>query len=270
MNDEIKIDGNNYEWDFIANSPEELANIGKKLLKASKRKFIEEQWQMSRFLEVMSSSSIFKFPLRVRHTGVKRVPDFQVESGEQRIAIELARISTQDLERGRFLQSRVKRTMDVTTLLREKSKPRIEDEIIATAFPTPTFVFGLSSVEQQKIWVEQVTTQLNEKTATRQGEKFEHGDEDWLVLWDRIGTDESEIKSRMQAVKGLLASRWKPDWYSHVFIQQIESPHFLAAFSENEFISIPKDFKMPTHNYPPGFIFEIQPGFDFEVHLQAE
>src|ERR1035441_1619878 len=255
MNGKSEIDGNNCESDFIANSPADLANIGKNLLKASKRKFLEEQWQMSRFLEAMSSSSIFKFPVRVRHTGVRGVPDFQVESGERRIAIELARISTQDLECGRFLQSRVKRTMDATTLLREKSKPRTEDEIIATAFATPTFVFGLSSGEQQKKWVEKVTTQLNEKTTVRQGKQFEHGHEDWLVLWDRIGTDESEIESRMEAVKDLLASRWKPDWYSRVFIQQIEFPHFLAAFSKNEFISIPKDFKMPTHNYPPGFAF---------------
>jgi hypothetical protein len=150
--------------------------------------------------------------------------------------------------------------MDTTSLLREESKPRTEDEIIATAFATPTFVFGLSSVEQQRKWVEKVTTQLNEKTAVLQGKQFEHGHEDWLVLWDRIGTDESEIESRIEAVKGLLASRWKSDWYSRVFIQQIEfTPQFLGIFSDNGFISIPKDFKMPTHNYSPDFVFEGSP-----------
>ena len=261
MNEEIKINGNDPEsnrmnWDFTAYSPDELAKIDNKLLNASRQTFLAQQWQMSRFLEVMSSSSIFQFPVRVRHTGTKGVPDFQVESGGRRVAIELAMISTQDLECGRALQrGRVKRAMDTTNLLRKKTKPRTEDEIFADAFAHPTRIFGLSAEERQKIWVEEATTQLNEKTAVLKRKQFEHGHEDWLVLWDRIGTRESEIKSRIAIITGLLASRWKPGWYSRVFVQQIGPYPFLAIFAETEFISIPKNFKRPTHNCPPGFVF---------------
>jgi hypothetical protein len=260
MNEKIEINGNDFEWDFTADSSDELAKIGNKLVKASRPTFRNEQWQMSRFLKAMSSSSIFRFPVRVRHTGIKGVPDFQVESDGRRIAIELSMISTQDLECGRALQRRrVKCAMDTTNLLREKSKPRTEDEIIAAAFAPPTWMFGLSAEEQQKIWVEKATTQLNEKTAVLRRKQFEHGDEDWLVLWDRIETDEFEIMPRIEAVKGLLASRWKPDWYSRVFIQQIEFPPFLAIFSKTEFTSIPNDFEMPTHNCAPDFVFSGSP-----------
>ena len=244
------------QWNFIAKSPDELAKIGDKLITATRQAHLNEQWQMSRFLEAMSSSSIFRFPVRVRHIGVKGVPDFQVESDGRRIAIELAMISTQDLERGRALQRRrVKCAMDTTNLLREKAKPRTEDEIIADAFAPPTWIHGLSAEERQTIWVEKAKIQLSEKTAVLRGKQFEHGDEDWLVLWDRIGTREFEIKPRIEVIKGLLASRWKQGWYSRVFIQQIERCPFLAIFAETEFKSIPKNFARPTPNCPPDFIF---------------
>jgi hypothetical protein len=98
---------------------------------------------------------------------------------------------------------------------------------------------------------------LDEKTAAFQRDQFEHGNEDWLMLWDRIGTDEFEIKPRIEAVKNLLVSHWKPNWYSRVFIQQIEFPPFLAIFSEAGLTSIPNDFAMPIPNYPPDFVFSI-------------
>lgn len=261
MNEEMKITGSDCEWDFTANSPDELAKIGDKLLTASRQAFINEQWQMSRFLEAMSSSSIFQFPVQVRHTGIKGVPDFQVESNGRRIAIELAMISTQDLECGRALQRRkvktLKRAMDTTNLLREKAKPRTEDEIIADAFATPTWILGLSDEERQKIWVEKTTDQLNEKTAVLQGKQFERGHEAWLVLWDRIGTREFEIKPRIEVINGLLASRWKPDWYSRVFVQQIERYPFLAVFTETGFSYILENVARPIPNYSPDLVFSI-------------
>ena len=249
----------NLNWDFTADSTDELAKVGKKLLKASKQKFLDEQLQMTRLLEFVSSTCIFQFPVRLRHTGEMGVPDFQIESGGRRIAIELAKITAQDVEHARGLQRKgLKRTLDISSLYRKKSEPRTKDEVIKEGFSTPTWSFGVTPGELNEIWLKEIANQLDEKTAVLRRNNFEHGDEDWLVLWDRIETDEFEIKPRMEAVNGLLASRWEPGWYSRVFVQQIESPAFLAVFSETEFISIPKDFKMPTHNYPPGFVFEVR------------
>ena len=86
------------KWDFTAGSPEQLAKVGRKLFTATKQKFLDEQLQMTRFLEAMSLSSMLEFPVQVRHTGENAVPDFQIESGERRIAIELAKITVQDME----------------------------------------------------------------------------------------------------------------------------------------------------------------------------
>jgi hypothetical protein len=247
-------------WNFTANSPDELANIGHKLLNAAKQTFLDEQWQMSQLLKAMSSASIFEFPVRVRHTGVRGVPDFQIESGGHRIAIELAKITTQDVEHARGLQRKgLKRTLGISSLYLKKSKPRTVDEIIKEGFSYQPFRFGVSPEGLNEIWIKEVTTQLDKKTAVLRGKQFEHGHEDWLVLWDQIGTDEYEIKSRIEVVKKLLASRWKLGWYSRVFIQQIGSYPFLAIFSETGIISIPKNFEGPANNYPTGFIFSGSP-----------
>jgi len=248
------------KWDFTAGSPEQLAKVGRKLFTATKQKFLDEQLQMTRFLEAMSLSSMLEFPVQVRHTGENAVPDFQIESGERRIAIELAKITVQDMEHALGLQRNgVKRTVHISSLYRQKSEPRTKDEVIKEGFSIPTWTFGVSPKELNEIWIKEVATQLDKKTAVLQGNQFERGDENWLVLWDRIETGEFEIKSRIEAVKSLLASRWKSDWYSRVFIQQIEILPFLAIFSEDEFSSIPKNLGKPTHNFPPEFIFSGSP-----------
>lgn len=240
------------KWDFIANSPDELAKVGKNLLNNETRQtFLDEQWQMSRLLEAMSSESIFEYPLKVRHTGGESVPDFQVESGGRRIAIELAKIAVQDVEHVRGLQRKgLKKTSAISSLYRKKSKPRTRDEVIKEGFSNQPFRFGVSPQELNEIWIDELTIQLEEKSVVLLKNRFKHGHEDWLVLWDRIETDKFEIKSRMESVKSRLASRWKSDWYSRVIVQQTEFPPFVAIFSETEFISIPKDLKMPTQNYP--------------------
>ena len=161
---------------------------------------------MSRLLEAMSVASIFEFPLKVRHTGVGGVPDFQVESGGRRIAIELAKIAVQDVEHVRGLQRKgLKQTSAISSLYRKKSKPRTKDEVFKEGFSNQPFRFGVSPQELNEIWIDELKIQLNEKSVVLAEKRFEHGHEDWLVLWDRIETDEFEIKPRMEAVNGLLA-----------------------------------------------------------------
>ena len=249
-------------WDFIANTPSELAKIGNLLIKARRSAFLYEQWQMSRLIEAASSASIFEFPFHIRHTGEKGVPDFQIKSGERQIAVELAIISTQDLECARGLQKRTKgkieRAMDTSNLLRKKSLPRTVDEIIADAFAAPTWVFGMSYEEHEEIWIKEVKKQLDEKTTTLQDERFEHGDEDWLCLWDRIGTPEIEVNNYFEIVKKVLASFWKPEWYSRVLIQQTDFNPYLAVFTPTSSDLI-QNLESATRKYPPGFIFSGSP-----------
>ena len=63
--------------DYIANSSEELANIGKSLFLATKQNHLDEQVQMPRLLESLAKTETLSFPLSVRHTP-QFVPDFQL------------------------------------------------------------------------------------------------------------------------------------------------------------------------------------------------
>lgn len=211
---------NNENWDFIANTPVELANIGKRLFSASKQKHLDEQVQMTRLLEALSATSVVQFPVRVRYAGERETPDCQLESDGRRIGVELSKIALQDVEHARGLQGKeMKGTLAISSLYRKESMPRSKDKVIAEGYLTPSFVFHVPDEEKHSTWIETVTAELDDKTRVFRGNHFDHGSEDWLVLWDRIGTDEGEIEQRIESVCDILASRWKPDWYSRVFLQ---------------------------------------------------
>ena len=271
MNEEIKMNGNNpkfddIEWDFIAESTDKLVNIGYKLIKPQKQTFRDEQWQFSKFIKTAASLPIFEYPVKLKYTGDKNMPpDFLIKSGGNFITVELARVSTQDLEHARFLQIQptihgqpvphgkwIKHAIDTTELLRPKSKPRTVDEIIDTVAKPALMLGMMSHKERREIFTQEVTRQLNEKTSTFNDKRFEHGHENWLVLRDRIGTGEFEVQSRIEILKILLAPYWKRDWYSRVFIQQIEYNPYLATFTPTECALI-LNSESATHKYPLGF-----------------
>ena len=73
--------------------------------------------------------------------------------------------------------------------------------------------------QARKIWLEKVSTELVDKSAVLARTTFRHGDEDWLVLWDRFGTAEWEVEQRASALTGVLAPEWRANWFSRVFLQ---------------------------------------------------
>ncbi len=186
---------------------------------------------MTRLLQAVSSSSLLRFPVRVQYAGESGVPDFQLESAGRPIGVELSKIAVQDVEHLRSLQRKeIKQTSGISSLYRKQEKPRTKDEVIDEGFLTPVMVFPVSVEEYNAIWLEAVTAELDDKTTVLRGSHFYHGSEDWLTLWDRIGTSESEIEARIESVSCTLASRWKPDWYSRVFLQD-EHFHWLVMFT---------------------------------------
>lgn len=222
------------DWDFTANTPEELSKIGKALLHATKRKYLDEQVQMTRLLEALSQQSILQFPVRARHRGEVGSPDYQLETGGRRIGIELSKVTVQDVECARHLQQKYrKQTLSISSLYKKQPKPRTEDQVIAEGFSMPAIWTPLSVNELDTIWLEAVTSELEDKTKVFLGGHFDHGNEDWLALWDRIGTGEDEVGLRIQSLSNILAPRWSPDWYSRVFLQD-ENFRWLVMFSKSE------------------------------------
>src|SRR2546427_41894 len=223
-------------WNFTANTVGELASIGNALFNSKKQKFLDEQVQMTRLLEALSSTSMVQFPVGVRHTGEDGVPDCRVEFGQRRIAAELAKIAVQDVEHARGLQRKgFNRTLSLSSLYRKGPKPRKKDEVVAEAFLITAMVFPVSLHEHAQRWADEAVLQLVEKTAVLQRADFAHGDEDWLVLWDRIGTADRVADVRIQWLAPLLGSVWRPGWYARVVLQD-EHFHWQAVFTPQEIV----------------------------------
>jgi hypothetical protein len=222
------------DWPYQANTDVELANIGSQLFTATKQNFLDEQVQMTRLLEALAPTSVVQFPIRVRHTGDGGVPDFQLEFGKRRIAVELAKIAVQDVEHARALQRRgIGGTLAISSLYRKKSKPRKTPEVVSEALLIPAFVFPVSVQEYAETWMAEAVNQIQEKSAVLGRDDFARGDENWLVLWDRIGTANWEATGRVRWFTELLSPIWKTGWYDKVILQE-EHFQWHALFSPQE------------------------------------
>lgn len=78
---------------------------------------------------------------------------------------------------------------------------------------------GPSPEEERKIWVDKVLSEIRDKSESLARAEFCHGDQDWLVLWDCLGTPDSETSVRGEAISARLASLWRPEWFSRVILQ---------------------------------------------------
>jgi len=226
-------------WDFIAKTAQELAEIGEALLKARNQKDLDEQVQMTRLLEAVAMTSILKFPVRVRHTGSSEVPDFQLESDAVQIAAELAKIAVQDVEHAHALQHKeVNRPLSISSLYRKQTKPRTKSEVIAESLLPQTLLYPVSIDEHSQRWHDEAAAQLQEKTTVLKSNRFRHGDQNWLVLWDRIGIADWQVKTRLRSFRGLLVPFWRPNWYSVVFLQE-KRFRWLAIFTSKRHDLVP-------------------------------
>ncbi len=341
-------------WEFTATTPDELAMAHRSYPRCAKRTVAEELLQMTLLLESLGLTGLVEYPLRARHTGEYSVPDFHLESGRQRIAVEMAKVTTTNLEHARALQMQIpdpplhfdatdlcetealarklksghdtwymylagRLTPDCRAWLsRWNAQERVPDSVkallvaalnsiidgppiegepaLTDAFPRPEVIrvegfprleaprdrkgwleeafweelatpinptlmvgpflrqndprmarnevlgtgflvhpLGLGSPtleEEDRIWVERFCSEVRDKTAKLTGDVFCHGDEDWLVLWDRLGTDEQQLSRRAETVFERLAPFWGPGWFSRVFVQA-EYFEWQLMFTEN-------------------------------------
>lgn len=332
---------NTKRWEFTADTPERLANVHQSLPERAKATVASELLQVALLLESLVKTDIPAYPFQARYTGDSGVPDFQFIAGDRYIAVEMAKVTTQNLEHARVLQSglseppshftaadlcypeafaaklrasrngwyrfvvrrlppqchawleswnghdtvpdQVKEsfaatlnriidgppiegdpelacalphpeiarvegfpceetprdrkgwlddafweewatplnpTLMVSPFLREDDSRMSRKQVLETAFLVPAMPPpGPTLEEENQIWLNRVLSEVQDKTQKLAGDKFQHGNEDWLVLWDRLGTADWQLQARAAALARLLASHWKPGWFSRVFVQ---------------------------------------------------
>ena len=352
---------NSIAWEFTATTPDQLAKVRQSLPRRQQPTVAGELFQMACLLESLANTDVIAYPLKARHTGENSVPDFQLESGPRRIAAEMAKVTTTNLEHARSLQMRmpdapfhfaaqdlchpepfarklkaardgcyrfvagrlpaecqawlaawnghdnvpdsvielfvaglnsiidgppvegdpklfgdrpraevprvedfpleetprdrkgwledafweewvtpINPTLMVSPFLRQNDPRMPRDEVLETGFLVPALgVGGPSLQEEHQIWIQKVSSEVQDKSAKLTAGGFCHGDEDWLVLWDRLGTADWQLSSRAEAVSKSLAPLWKPGWFSRVFIQD-EHFDWQLMFIANKHAMLPR------------------------------
>ncbi len=206
-------------WEFRANSLAELAAIEHSVLKSKREATVVEQWQLTQLLKALGRAELLNFPVHARHTP-ECVPDFQLSLAGMPIGVEATRIAVADVEHARALQQNgFNQTLSISSLYQKQAKPRSRSQVLQEAFVYPAEYVGISVADHERIWMEEAEKSLSTKTAALQSANFVHGSEDWLVLWDRIGTTDWQFQKRKAAVEELLQKYWHQCWFSRVFLQ---------------------------------------------------
>jgi hypothetical protein len=92
-------------------------------------------------------------------------------------------------------------------------------EIVETGFLVPAQDFGSDISQEREIWLERVLEEISDKSRTHAGGDFQHGNEDWLLLVDRLGTPDWDLSYRTRALSHRLAKEWRGKWFTRIFIQ---------------------------------------------------
>lgn len=92
-------------------------------------------------------------------------------------------------------------------------------EIVETGFLVSAQDFGPDISQEREIWMERVLEEISDKSRTHAGGDFQHGSEDWLLLWDRLGTPDWDLWHRASALSHRLGKQWRDKWFTRIFIQ---------------------------------------------------
>ncbi len=209
------------EWDYKAESAKALSGIRHQLLKGPTQKALDEQLQLTRLLESLAQHAILKYPVRVKHTHSAR-PDFQLLVGEQRISLEASKIASPNYGHAASLQHQGLHAVLMDSEFLRPGQPRLpRKEVIQKGFIIPQMVYPPSAQEIDAAWWEHFQRVVEGKLKKLSEDDFQHGDEDWLVLWDRLGTDDWQMEDRLPKVRAWLAPIWnRRHGFSRIFIQE--------------------------------------------------
>jgi hypothetical protein len=216
---------------FIFKTNDELASCRSRLFTEFRGhnayKEAAESLQTVTLLEALAATSLPQYPVHVKLTP-NSVPDVHFWFGSSRIAVELTRIESIAAGKARALQiqekphsggsteipKRLRTTLIATNLLDSKKNPKD----VSSGFDVPSFPdFGQTEQIQCEQWKALANRSLDKKTQVIKDKQFVHGDEDWLVLWDRFGI--ADVPNQPWLFSDLLLKFWKPGWFSRAFLQ---------------------------------------------------
>ncbi len=219
---------------LIAESPETVADkFGKTFYVGAVRAEADERFQLGEFLQCAADTSLIKYPLVVEHTRNSK-PDFKINLGSTSVGVEATKVTTHGYETALSLQ-RFRRlgTMHVTPFLqRADAKPK-QTNVIRDGFLAPTFVWGKTLEEEDKLWLQQAESIVRRKTEIFSKPDFVRQEENWLLIWDRLSFS-VDWERRVPELAALLNKFWSKNWFTKVILEQKYFQHFVVFSAQGE------------------------------------
>lgn len=123
-------------------------------------------------------------------------------------------------------------TLMVSPFIRPRDKRMKRPEVLNKAFLVPPMAESGPTIEEEReIWVNRVMNEISDKSRVLAREDYCHGDKDWLVLWDRLGTPRWDIERRAEKLAKSMANLWNSAWFSKVFVQDEDFDWQLMFFT---------------------------------------
>lgn len=219
----------------VANSPEEAqSRFGRPFYGGETQPELDERVQLGRFLVAAAFADFLCFPLEVTHTRDRR-PDFVVNNGGTLVGVEVTKVANEELEWARSLQRKHKLgTMTLTPFLKGREEKRKRPDVLEHAFVTPTHVFGGSQEEEDEFWVAAAKKIVLRKTAILNSPDSGRQTENWLLIWDKLGSSASDLERRVMLLQPWLLEMWKPDWFTKLIFQENYSSNFVVLSQDTE------------------------------------
>jgi hypothetical protein len=200
---------------FIANSPDEVACVfgpsfyWERMLPRSQPE-LDERVRLGKFLKATAFTARCRYPIEVYVPTRDQKPDFKVSFGGVAVGIEASKIANPNLEQVRSHQAKDRLgTMQISSLLAEgppRSFEQMRNDCFGMApwiFPNPNQLQG-----EDGFWLKQAQSIIQRKDAISQSPSFNRYAESWLLLWDKLASDEEELQRRSVRLAEFLTDFW--------------------------------------------------------------
>ncbi len=190
----------------------------------------DELSQLCDFLKSCCHTALLNYPLSIwRDRDVGGVPDFTFEMPHGLAAVELTRLSGNQLEKSRCDQANGARegkqlgARAVTSLQVSDSKRTLVQRRAETLIPSADTLF-VPWQEVEDAWLACVIGQIDTKTRSMARPRYRVGDEGWLLLEDRLSSSQAEMERRLPCLRDALETYWSNDrrTFQKVFLQPRE------------------------------------------------
>lgn len=222
-------------------SPSDVATqFGSSFYEGQTQPELDERVQLGRFLVAAAHTELLQFPLAVAHVRNRR-PDFNLQVAQTRVGVEATKIANEELELARSLQrKRHFGTLSTTPLLRRPDPTTSRSERLNDAFTTPSMLFPNDIAGEDSYWHEQALAIIERKRLHLNQPDYGRGQENWLLLWDKLSSTKNELSHRVARIEGALWNEWKADFFTRLIVEQAQFSCF-AILSKQGTTWLPDD-----------------------------